>query len=420
MDSYGTWDEENFFSTFREATFRYFSDFAHPSFDMTRERYADYARNVVASGGSGFGLMALVTGVHNGFITRAQGARQALQMLTFLDEVATRYHGAFSHWYDGRTGEPIMFGDYYDGDLVETSFVVMGALTARQYFDSATDPVEIELRQRANNIYEDVEWDFFWDRTHNYLNWHWSPDVQWADTFAIRGPNEAVVTYLLAIGAPKHAVSADCYDDGYCGESDPNLIFFNGQDKIIRPNSGYWSKYQMLGAEPGGGPLFLSHYSFMGLNPNGLRDKYTCFMPSILANMMGHYNYAFMNYPEYLAYRHFWEPTEDQYFTKSNLLAYAYYGGGTPNNDCIAYEVAVGIDGKLRSSHGGESARHWWVYGASASPRRFQRPKHQQHMESHYPRHQPKRLSRQRRDRANRRFGMRSLHLWGLLRLQFS
>ncbi|NIN34030.1 MAG: beta-glucosidase, partial [Gammaproteobacteria bacterium] len=45
--------------------------------------------------------MAICIGAERGFVTRAQAAERVLQILTFLEENAARYHGAWSHWING-------------------------------------------------------------------------------------------------------------------------------------------------------------------------------------------------------------------------------------------------------------------------------------------------------------------------------
>ena len=57
-------------------TFQYFWDGAEPKSGMARERfhvdgiYAENDMDVVTTGGSGFGLMAILVGIERGFITR--------------------------------------------------------------------------------------------------------------------------------------------------------------------------------------------------------------------------------------------------------------------------------------------------------------------------------------------------------------
>lgn len=247
----------------QKQTFRYFWDFAHPVSGMARERSNiafDYGNEVVTTGGTGFGIMATIVAVHRGWISRDSAANHLLRMVKFLAK-ADAYHGVFPHWLDGSTGKTIPFSRKDDGgDLVETSFLFQGLLTARQYFNRET-PAESELRNRINWLWNDVEWDWFTRGGQNVLYWHWSPDNGWAMDFDIRGFNECLITYVLAASGERYPVDAAVYHEGWA-KSD---FFINGKE--------FYGIKLPLGFDYGG-PLFFSHYSFLGLDPRGLKDQY--------------------------------------------------------------------------------------------------------------------------------------------------
>ncbi len=246
----------------QKATFRYFWDWGHPTSGLARERST--SGNVCTTGGTGFGLMAIMVGAERGFVSRSQAVRRTLKIVTFLQEKAERYHGAWSHWLDGRTGRTVRFSKFDDGgDLVETSFLVQGLLTVRRYFDGA-DPIEGELRRRATQLWREVQWDWYL-RTPGgrKLYWHWSPRYGWKKNHAIGGHfNECMITYLLAIASPTHPIPAACYYEGWVG--DPKT-YANGKT--------YYGCKQWVG-RPMGGPLFFTHYSFLGFDPRGKRDRF--------------------------------------------------------------------------------------------------------------------------------------------------
>ncbi|UCG16011.1 MAG: hypothetical protein JSV19_12030 [Phycisphaerales bacterium] len=253
--------DEALLTTVQQATFSYFWDFAHPVSGLTREGLTHWSE-IVTTGGSGMGLMAIVVGAERGFVTRSAAADRVLQMLTFLDENATRYHGAWSHWLNGSTGATIPFSTKDDGgDLVETSYLVQGLLTVRQYFD-AGDPVETEIRTRATQMWESVEWD--WYRRYpnsEVLYWHWSPNYGWDMNMTVTGYNEAMITYLLAIASPTHPMPGSSYYNGWAGSG----AYANGNT--------YYGFLQWVGPAYGG-PLFFTHYSFLGFDPRYKSDAY--------------------------------------------------------------------------------------------------------------------------------------------------
>ncbi|MCP4592827.1 MAG: beta-glucosidase [bacterium] len=249
----------------QQTTLRYFWDYAHPNCGMAREGFGmGHSTDTVTTGGTGMGIISMVVGAERGFITRAAAASRIVQILTFLDETATRYHGAWAHHLNGVTGATIAFAGYQDngGDLVETAFLVQGMLTARQYFDDPVDPVETELRARATTLWEGVEWD--WYRQHpgsDVLYWHWSPDYGWALNAEVRGYNETGVTYLLAIASPTHPMPVTSWNNGWAGSGGyTNPGTFYGYRQWVGPDYG--------------GALFFTHYSNLGFDPRYKRDDF--------------------------------------------------------------------------------------------------------------------------------------------------
>lgn len=249
--------DEQFLDMTQAYTFRYFYDYGHPVSGMARERLN--SGDIVTTGGTGFGIMALLVGIHRGYITREQGVDRLLQIVSFL-QYADRFHGAFPHWMNGKTGDVYPFSQYDNGgDLVETAFLMEGLLCARAFFDQDAEKENV-LRDVITSLWEDVEWDFYTRNDSGVLYWHWSPNYGWQMNFQIRGYNEALIIYLLAIASPTHPVDASYYHDGWAGGSYVNGNTWYGNKLLVGPNLG--------------GPLFFGHYSFMGFDPRGWKDEY--------------------------------------------------------------------------------------------------------------------------------------------------
>ncbi len=243
----------------QEQTFRYFWDFGHPISGMARER--NTSGDIVTSGGTGFGVMSILVGIERGFITRSEGIDRLHTIITFLQNQSQRFHGAWPHWLNGSTGQAIAFSTQDNGaDLVETSFLIAGLLTVRQYLNP-TNPQEQQMINTINTLWEEVEWNWFTQGGQNVLYWHWSPNYGWAMNHAIRGYNECLITYFLAACSPTHPISAEVYHNGWANSSH----FQNG--------NSYYGITLPLGF-PYGGPLFFAHYSFVALNPTNLSDTY--------------------------------------------------------------------------------------------------------------------------------------------------
>jgi hypothetical protein len=245
-------------------TLSYFWDFAHPSSGMARERSNAVASydylDTVTSGGTGFGIMAMLAGAARGFLPRGEALERIGKIVAFLEEADT-YHGVFPHFLHGAAGSTIPFSARDDGgDLVETSFLMAGLLCARQFFSGAA-PSEAGLRAAIDELWRAVEWDWHTRDGGDALFWHWSPRHGWAMNHPIAGWNECLITYVLAAASPTHAVPPAVYHHGWTASP----VFRNGRS--------YHGILLPLGPSYGG-PLFFSHYSFLGLDPRGLRDRY--------------------------------------------------------------------------------------------------------------------------------------------------
>jgi hypothetical protein len=238
----------------QQQTFKYFWDFGHPSCGMARERNS--SGDVVTTGGSGFGIMAMIVAMERGFITRADGLLRLNKILGFL-ETSDRFHGVWPHWLNGVTGKTVPFSAKDNGgDLVETSYMIQGLLCMRQYLNPAVTAEKAEI-DRINNLYNSVEFDWF-TNGEKTLYWGWSPDYGY--NLKIQGYNETLITYVTAASSPTHSITADVYENGYAN---------NGG---IKNGRSYYGYVLPLGSDYGG-PLFFTQYSFLGLDPRHLKDK---------------------------------------------------------------------------------------------------------------------------------------------------
>jgi hypothetical protein len=274
-----TFSDEELLDMVERYTFRYFWDYAQPSSGMSRDR--NYPVDMVTTGGSGFGVMAIIVGIERGYITREQGIEWMLKILNFL-ETADRFHGAWPHFVDGSTGEVIPFSTKDNGgDLVETAFMIQGLLTARQYFNGVSTD-EQSIVEKITKLWEEVEWDWYRQNNSNVLYWHWSPDYGWQMNMQIRGWNEAAIVYLLAIASPAHSVPASLWNTGWAGM----YYYLNGKTffgNLLRVGWNY------------GGPLFFAHYSFLGFDPRNISDGYANYFDNNRSTALIHQAYSIQN-----------------------------------------------------------------------------------------------------------------------------
>ncbi len=286
------------FRLVQERTFQYFWDGAEPNSGMGRERfhtdnkYPENDKHVVTSGGAGFGVMAIIVGIERGFITRQEGRKQLEKIVDFIER-ADKFHGAFPHWWNGETGKVKPFSrNDNGGDLVETCYMLQGLLCVRQYFkDGNAD--EKKLATRIDAIWRAVEFDWYRNSGQNVLYWHWSPDNGWKMNFAVRGYNECLILYILGASSPTHGVPAEVYHEGWAEGGK-----IKGQH--IYKNDTLHLRHQ--GKPPHGGPLFWAHYSFLGLDPRGLKDKYADYWKEMTTQTIINYNWCVDNPKKFKGY----------------------------------------------------------------------------------------------------------------------
>jgi exo beta-1,2-glucooligosaccharide sophorohydrolase (non-reducing end) len=329
--------DEELLTMVQEACFRYYWDAAHPVAGMALEVIPG-DRDLVALGASGFGVMALVVGVERRFITREQGAERMLKIVRFLAS-ADRFHGAWPHFLDGRTGKVIPFFGKYDdgGDLVETAFLIQGLLVARQYFDRDLR-AEREIRETITDFWKSVEWDWYRkEADSDFLYWHWSPNHGFHISHPLVGWNETMIVYLLAIASPTHPAPASLYHTGWAGQSETAVRYRQGWsgtthgDHYVNGNAYYGIKLDV-------GPvseLFFTQFSFLGFDPRHKKDRYANYFENNRNMALIHHAYSVENPRKRAGYG------DDTWGRSAGVNA---GGGATPRGDngTITVHAALG------------------------------------------------------------------------------
>ena len=312
--------EQALLDTVQKYTTLYFTDFAEPKTGLARERSNNTA-DIVTTGGSGFGLMAIVAAIERQYISREYGIYLIDKSLTFLER-AERFHGMWAHWYDAATEKVFSFSKYDDGgDIVESAFLAQGLLTLRQYFKESAP----ELARRSDELWRGMEWDWY-TRGTDSLYWHWSKNYGWKMNHRITGYDECFIAYVLAASSPTHPIKRKVYESCYKNSS----YYYNGKS--------YYGIPLTIGMEYGG-PLFFTHYSFLGLDPRGLSDGLTDYYERGRAHSLIHYNYATDNPTGHKGYGpDLWG------FTSSDdpIVGYCSHHPGTPDeNGTVSPTAAI-------------------------------------------------------------------------------
>ena len=263
-------------------TFRFFWQFAHPVSGMARERdntvkaeyYWDYINEAddepnlskgtfgpeaCATGGTGFGIMATIVAVNRGWIGRDTALNRLIKIADFLIK-ANCYHGIYPHFINGTTGKAIPFDRTDDGaDIVETSYLMMGMLVAKEYFNGNSLP-EKYFQKRVNQMWQAANWNAH-VRSDNKLYWHWSPNNGFDMNFPVFGYDEALITYIIAASSHSHPISKEVYTNTWVN----NGGWKNGKT--------YYGNVLPLGNYDKGGPLFFEQYTYMGIDPHQMKDS---------------------------------------------------------------------------------------------------------------------------------------------------
>ena len=282
--------DDEFLDFIQKAHFNYMWEGAEPTSGLAPERihidgvYPQDDEDVITTGGSGFGIAGLLVGIDRGFITREEGVERLHKIADYL-AATDRFHGVWPHWLHGPTGKVKAFGQKDNGgDLVESAFLIQGLLCVREYFKNGNES-EKQLAEKIDTLWREMDWTWYLNG-QDVLYWHWSPEYGWEMNFPLEGYNECLITYILAASSPTHAIPASAYHNGWArgGDIKSDAVAY-GHPLVLKHN----------GAEEYGGPLFWSHYSYIGLNPKGLKDQYADYWQLNRNHALINYEYCVEN-----------------------------------------------------------------------------------------------------------------------------
>jgi hypothetical protein len=260
--------------------YQYFLDWssrkpASRSIPQDRSTFGD----LLTVGGIGFGLPAHIIAAERGWISHAEAVTRILDVLRLLDDPSAfgpepvgrlGYRGWLYHFLgvDGRRKLNYDFLETPQDEslntvelsTIDTGLAVMGVLAAQSYFDDPDDPDEIEIRTRAQAIYERVEWPFMLESVSNqfYLGWKPNelrdppafeiPDADGLGAFSGLPGNpatldyytdEALIVILLASASPTYPVDPGVY---------ASLSAYRDEAGLFRTYPGALFTYQFLHA----------------------------------------------------------------------------------------------------------------------------------------------------------------------------
>lgn len=280
-----------FLDYIQKVHFNYMWEGADSTSGLAKERihldnnYPENDQNTITIGGSGFGVAGLIVAMDRGFITREEGVERLTKIVNYLTK-ADRFHGVWPHWLDGPTGKVKPFGKKDNGgDLVESAFLMQSLLCVRQYMDANVETEKVVI-DGINKLWHEMEFDWYRNGGKNVLYWHWSPEYAWEMNFPLEGYNECLITYVLGAASPTHGIPAECYHEGWAR---------SGGIKSDAKPYGLPLELKHNGAEEMGGPLFWAHYSWIGLDPRGLKDQYADYWTMLCNHALVDYKYCVEN-----------------------------------------------------------------------------------------------------------------------------
>ncbi|KLT65890.1 glucoamylase family protein [Pedobacter sp. BMA] len=283
--------DEQLLNLVQKQTFQYFWDGAEPVSGAGRERfhvdniYPENDKSTVATGATGFGLMAILSGIDRAYVSKADGLKRLNKILNFLEK-ADRFHGAWPHWLYGETGKVRPFGKKDNGgDLVETSFIAQSLICINAYYQNGSAE-EKALAKKADELWKGIDFNWYRNGGQNVLYWHWSPEYHWEMNFPVKGYNECLIMYVLAASSPTHTVPASVYHEGWARK---------GEIKTSFEVYGHPFTLDYQGQKGSVGPLFWAHYSYLALNPKGLKDQYANYWENNVNHTLAIHDYCVAN-----------------------------------------------------------------------------------------------------------------------------
>ena len=212
-------------------------------------------RKMSSIAATGFGLTALCIGDRRGYRDAKEIRERVRTTLRFLANELQHEHGFFYHFIHIETGA--RWGNV-ELSSIDTSLLLCGVLTARQYFNDA------EIKDLATKIYERVDWPWMLNGGKTF-SMGWKPDSGFLQS---RWEHfcELMMIYLLGMGSPTHSVPAETWD------------------AWTRPIV----KYQGLEFISGNDPIFTHQYSQAWFDFRGKRDKYANYFENSVTATKAH------------------------------------------------------------------------------------------------------------------------------------
>ncbi len=197
-----------FLEYIQQTSFDYFWYEANPKNGLIKDRSTKDSPASIAA--VGFGLTAIGIGIDHGYITRAEGRDRTLTTIkTFWNGPQASapigtigYKGWFYHFLDMNSATRTWTCEL---SSIDTGLLLAGMLYSKQYFNGA-DSSETQIRALTDSVFNRIDWN--WMRNSGFsLTMGWNPESNFIASRWI-GYNEAMILYIIGLGAPSNSLSA--------------------------------------------------------------------------------------------------------------------------------------------------------------------------------------------------------------------
>ena len=250
--------DEQLLEEIQRGSFQFFWNETNPDTGQVKDRAllnGGDTRTMSSIAATGFGLSALCIGDARGYAKTADVANRVRTTLRFLDEKTPNVHGFYYHFLDMNTGQR---WEQVELSSIDTSLLLCGVLTARQYFHDA------EIQDLATKIYERVDWPWMLNGGKTFsMGWH--PE---SGFLSARWEHycELMMIYLLGIGSPTHPVPPETWN------------------AWTRPTI----TYQGLAYISGNDPIFTHQYSQAWFDFRNKKDAYANYFDNSVTATKAH------------------------------------------------------------------------------------------------------------------------------------
>jgi hypothetical protein len=233
-------------------TFQYFLREWNPENGLVPDSTRQGAPSSIAA--VAFALTVYPIGVERKYLSRKDAIKRTLKKLRFFHNGpegkgtdAIGHRGFYFHFLDMKTGHRAWKSEI---STIDTAYLLVGALTAAQYFDRETT-AEREIRQLADALYRRADWH--WARNGALtVTLGWKPEAGF-NKHRWTGYSEALILYILALASPTFPIPAESY---------------RTWTRTYKWKTLYGHEFLYAG------PLFIHQLSHVWIDFRGIQDEY--------------------------------------------------------------------------------------------------------------------------------------------------